>query len=213
MDDGDTTSNDATSRAGAPWRLFRRAPIWAQVLAWLVFFWVLVFVWAASMSGRKRVAGIALGVVTLVGIGLTGDEAPKTRPVAAAGGERPTTSTTAAPATTSTTEATTTTVEVATTTTVPVAAVAAPAPAPTTSTTAKAKATVTTVRPATTTTTRRATTTTSPPTTTQNYVTPGAYCGSPGATGYSKNGVPMTCSTHSCTGEAYDKPRWRKTTC
>jgi hypothetical protein len=44
-------------------------------------------------------------------------------------------------------------------------------------------------------------------------VHPGAYCSGAGTTGYSENGVPMTCSEQSCTGDAYDHPRWRKTTC
>jgi hypothetical protein len=54
---------------------------------------------------------------------------------------------------------------------------------------------------------------TQPPPTQASYVTPGAYCGSEGATGTSKNGVPMTCSGQGCDGTPYDKPRWRRTNC
>lgn len=56
--------------------------------------------------------------------------------------------------------------------------------------------------------------TTTPPTTTGGgVVNAGSYCDSPGATGYETDGEPMTCSTTSCDGSSYDRPRWRRTTC
>lgn len=54
---------------------------------------------------------------------------------------------------------------------------------------------------------------TAPPTTQRQTVHPGAYCSPAGATGYSANGEPMTCSTQKCDGTPYDQPRWRKTNC
>ncbi len=48
---------------------------------------------------------------------------------------------------------------------------------------------------------------------TGGFVTPGAFCSPAGATGFSSQGVPMTCSTQSCTGTPYDQPHWRQTFC
>jgi hypothetical protein len=59
-----------------------------------------------------------------------------------------------------------------------------------------------------------ATTAAPPATTTASYVTPGAYCSPEGANGHTSTGVPMTCTTQSCTtGTTYSQPRWRKATC
>lgn len=52
-----------------------------------------------------------------------------------------------------------------------------------------------------------------PPPSGGGTVHPGAYCSPEGASGTSKNGVPMTCASTSCEGKAYDRPRWRRTHC
>jgi hypothetical protein len=113
-----------------------------------------------------------------------------------------------------------TTTSSTTTTTAPTTTIAPGAVTPTTAaapTTRPPSATTTTARPTTTAPPPTAPPTTPAPTTTQpppqNYVTPGAFCGSPGATGVTSTGVPMTCSTAKCDGTPYDQPRWRKTTC
>lgn len=41
----------------------------------------------------------------------------------------------------------------------------------------------------------------------------GSACTEVGATATTANGTPMTCSTVDCNGDAYEEPRWRRTTC
>lgn len=52
--------------------------------------------------------------------------------------------------------------------------------------------------------------TTTPP---QQGVTAGEVCSPAGASGFTSEFTPMTCSTVQCNGTPYDQPRWRQTTC
>ena len=178
----------ARGRAGGIAAKVRSWPRWAKVAGVALVVILAVAPFTSSKDGKGTIqTSNALGAATTEPRGTSASI--------------PASTTTTASSTTTTTTSTTTSTTTPPTTTVP--ATVPPTTAYVPPTTAYAPPTTAYIPP----------TTPDAPPNPSGAVTPGAFCAPLGATGYSSNGVPMTCSASSCTGAPYTQPRWHKTVC